>query len=295
MKMKKLIMFLLMSVALPLSMMAQDDDMYYVPTKENKAKEAESYGMPTRTYYAGSTRSVDEYNRRMMVGVNQTDSVGNDIIDFSAVRGVYPDSVYNESDSDYELTRRMTRFDDYTPSQAYWDGYRDGRWASPWSWSYSSLYWNDYWYWNDPWLWNSSWYWRYPYYTGYYPWYSGYYGYYGYRYHPWYWGGYYGGYYGDYYGGGYVRNHNYRRDVRPVNRRPRLNCTNYGGYRDNSTRPVNNGNSGASYGGSRSMSTTNSGSFGGGRSGGSFGGGGGSYGGGGGRSASGGRSFGGRK
>ena len=129
MKMKKLIMFLLMSVALPLSMMAQDDDMYYVPTKENKAKEAESYGMPTRTYYAGSTRSVDEYNRRMMVGANQTDSVGNDIIDFSAVRGVYPDSVYNESDSDYELTRRMTRFDDYTPSQA--DGHHLGHGATP--------------------------------------------------------------------------------------------------------------------------------------------------------------------
>ena len=291
MKMKKLIMFLFLSMALPLSMLAQDDDMYFVPTKENKAKEAESYGLPTRTYYAGSKRTVDEYNRRTMIGANQTDSVGNDIIDFSAVRGVYPDSVYNETDdSDYQLTRRMTRFDEYTPSQAYWEGYRDGRWASPWSWSYSSLYWNDYWYWNDPWFWNSSWYWRYPYFTGYYdyygyygyyPWYAGYYGYYGYR--PWYYGGYY-----------VSSGRAYRRDGRPVNHRSRLNGNNYGGYRDNSTRSGNtNNNPGTSYGGSRSFSTTSSGSFGGGNSGGgSFGGGGRS---GGGRSASGGRSFGGRK
>lgn len=288
MKMKKLIMFLLLSMSLPLSIVAQDDDMYYVPTKENKAKEAESYGLPTRTYYAGSTRTVDEYNRRVMIGVNQTDSVGNDIIDFSAVRGVYPDSVYNEAgNSDYELTRRMSRFDDYTPSQAYWEGYRDGSWASPWSWSYSSFYWNDYWYWNAPWVWNSSWYWRYPYYTGYYgyyPWYTSYYGYYGYAYRPWYYGGY-------YVSPGRV----YRNDGRPANRRPRLNGTNYGGYRDNSTRTVDtNTNRGTNYGGSRSTSTTSGSSFGGGRSGGSFGGGH-SGGGGGGRSASGGRSFGGRK
>ena len=286
MKMKKLIMFLFLSMALPLSMLAQDDDMYFVPTKENKAKEAENYGMPSRTYYVGSSRSVDDYNRRSMIGVNPTDSVGNDIIDFSAVRGVYPDSTYTEmeDDGDYQLTRRMSRFDDYTPSQAYWEGYRDGRWASPWSWSYSSLYWNDYWYWNDPWYWNSSWYWRYPYYSGYYgyyPWYTGYYGYYGYGYRPWYYGG--GIYIST--GGGH------RTNGRPTNHRPRLNGNNYGGYRDNSTRTsTTNTSRGTNFGGSRSTSTTSSGSFGGSRGGGSFGGGGG-----GGRSASGGRSYGGRR
>ena len=31
--------------ALPLTMMAQDDDMYFVPTKKNVEKEAVSYGM----------------------------------------------------------------------------------------------------------------------------------------------------------------------------------------------------------------------------------------------------------
>ena len=183
--MKKLMMYLLLFGALPLQTMAQDDDMYFVPTKENQAKEAKSYGMPSATYYSGSSRSVDEYNRRAYSSVSPIDSAGNDIIDFSPVRGVYPDSTYQEETQDYAITRRMTRFDDYTPSQAYWDGYRDGRWASPWY--YSSWYgWYDY----DPWYWDSPWYYR-----GYYGWYSPWH--YGY-YRPWHYG-----YYRPYwYGGG---------------------------------------------------------------------------------------------
>lgn len=123
-------------------MMAQDDDIYFVPTKENVAKEAEKYGMPTDTYYAGSTRSTDEYNRRAWSRVAPIDSAGNDIIDFSAEKGVYPDSAYSDL-NDYKYTRRMSRFDDYTPSAAYWLGYRDGRWASPW-------YYPGYYAWYDP-------------------------------------------------------------------------------------------------------------------------------------------------
>ncbi len=295
--MKKLLMILTLMGVLPLNMLAQDDDMYFVPTKENKAKEAESYGLPTHTYYAGSNRSVDEYNRYNMTGVVAKDSVGNDIIDFSAVRGVYPDSVAADGgEGDYELTRRMTRFDDYTPSQAYWAGYRDGRWMSPWY--YNSWYsWYDYdmWYWDNPYYYSSLYGWYSPWYYGYYgyrPWYHyGYYGYYGYR--PWNYG-----YIGYYYGGGRGGG-SHHRDVRPRNHRPALHGSDYGGYRGNSSRNSNtNTNRGASYGGTRSNSTTG-GSFGGSR-GGSFGGGGGSFGGGGGhsgggRSASGGRSFGGRK
>ena len=129
---KKVLPFCLFTF-LPLSLMAQDDDMYFVPSKENVAKEAKTYGMPRNTYYSGSQRSVDEYNRRGMSSLTPIDSAGNDIIDFSAVRGVYPDSTYtDQADNDYQLTRKMSRFDDYTPSEAYWDGYRDGRWSSPW-------------------------------------------------------------------------------------------------------------------------------------------------------------------
>jgi len=283
--MKKLIMSLLLLGVMPISMMAQDDDMYFVPTKENVAKEAKTYGMPTNTYYAGSSRSVDDYNRRAWSTVEPVDSLGNDIIDFSAVRGVYPDSAYSEmaDNGDYQLTRQMSRFDDYTPSDAYWEGYRDGRWMSPW---YSSRYYNSWYSWYDPWYWNDPWYypgWHYgwydPWYYGYYsPWRPGYYGYYGY-----------GGWGGSYHGSYHPR--------KTTHRVQHLGGSNYGGHRGTSSRPGTRDyrSSGSSFGGSRS-----SGSFGGSsgvRSSGSFGGGsrsgGGSFGGG--RSTSGGRNFGGRR
>lgn len=250
---KKVLPFCLFTF-LPLSLMAQDDDMYFVPSKENVAKEAKTYGMPRNTYYSGSQRSVDEYNRRGMSSLTPIDSAGNDIIDFSAVRGVYPDSTYtDQADNDYQLTRKMSRFDDYTPSEAYWDGYRDGRWSSPW---YHSWYsWYDY----DPWYWNSPWYWGYNRYWG-----------------------------GPLYGGPHWHGGGHHSTGRPTNHRPRLNGSNYGGYRDNSSRPIRNTNyNPSSFGGSRSSGSGSS--FGGGHS----SGGGGSFGGG--RSASGGRSFGGRK
>ena len=101
--------------------------MYFVPTKENVAKETENYGMPKSTYYSGSNRSVDDYNGRLSSSVTPIDSVGQEV----------------ESD-DYKYTRQLSRFDDYSPSQAYWEGYRDGRWSSPWYYGrygwYSSYY-----------------------------------------------------------------------------------------------------------------------------------------------------------
>ena len=275
---KKVLPFYLFTF-LPLSMLAQDDDMYFVPSKESKAQDAYQYGMPSKTYYSGSSRSTDEYNRRM-IGVIPSDSTGNDIIDFSAVRGVYPDSVAPaEQSEDYQLTRRMSRFDDYTPSQAYWDGYRDGRWSSPWY--YNSWYsWYDY----DPWYWNSPYY-----YSWYSPWYYGwsspwYYGYY----RPWNYGWGYPYYYGGPIYTGRISTHQGRhtsnvtaRPVRNTTRTVRTTTTNRTTYDNN-----------RSFDTSRSSSIS-SGSFGGSRSsGGSFGGGGGA---GGGRSVSGGRSFGGRR
>ncbi len=267
--MNKLMMSLLLLGALPLNMAAQDDDMYFVPTKENQAKEARSYGMPADTYYSESGRSVDEYNRRLMTSVTPIDSAGNDIIDFSAVRGVYPDSTYSETaQEDYRYTRRMSRFDDYTPSEAYWRGYRDGRWESPWY--YSS------WYPYDPWYWDSPWYRGSYYYTWYSPWHYGYY-------RPWHFG-----YYRPYWYGG--------RRVVYYSSRPIRQTT----YRSGRTfgQPTYGGRS-TTYGGSRTFGSPTR-SFGGstfGGSRGSFGGsrGGGSFGGGGGRSMSGGRSFGGRR
>jgi len=186
--------------AMPLTMLAQDDDMYFVPSKQTKERAVANYGMPRSTYYSGSNRSVDEYNRRGQGGssyyqvVPDTTASGNDIISFSAERGVYPDSTQTE---DFALTRQLARYDGYETDLAYRDGYRDGvsdSWHSPLF--YSSYYpWYDsYWYWRDPWYyrhygWYSTWYdpWYYDY-----GWYGPYhYGYYSY-YRPYYYGG---GYY----------------------------------------------------------------------------------------------------
>ena len=173
--MNKMMVSLLLGV-LPMTMVAQDDDMYFVPSKKSAVRATAGHDGPTSTYYSGSSRSVDDYNRRGGGSYYQVipgDTTGNDVIDFSAEQGVYPDSAQTE---DFALTRQMTRWDGYTPSETYWQGYSDGRsdalWHSPWY--YSSFYpWYDsYWYWNDPWY--------YRHYGWYSPWYD-----------PWYYGGHY--------------------------------------------------------------------------------------------------------
>lgn len=199
--MKKLIMLSIIAASLPLNLLAQDD-LYFVPTKELAEQTAREYGMPRETYYIGSRRSVDDYNRRGSA-YQVIDSLGNDVIYMDSIAGVYPDSSYVDPD-DYRYTERMSRFDGYSPSADFWAGYDAGRsvsWLSPWyydSW-YSPYRYSLYGYygyygsWYDPW---------------YDPWYYGYYGYYpySYRWYSWY-GPYYYGYYGGYYGGYYDRYH----------------------------------------------------------------------------------------
>ncbi len=186
--MKKLFLLSVMLGAITLSAVAQDDDMYFVPTKKNVARERATYGIPTDTYYSGSARDVDEYNRRWASQYEVLPADTGDIISFAPVEGVYPDSV-----GDYALTQRMQRFDGYEPSAIYMEGYRQGRndswtWHSPWYYSYYP--WYDSWYW-DPWYWDYGW----GYYGGWYsPWYYGYY-------RPWYYNGPYYGWGG---GGGYL-------------------------------------------------------------------------------------------
>ena len=163
---------------------AQDDDMYFVSSKKSIEKDRASYGLPRDTYYSGSTRSVDEYNRRggSYYQTISGDSTMSDVIDFSGGAGVYPDST-----ADFRLTRKMSRWEGYTPDEAYWQGYDQGRsdewaastWHSPWY--YSSYYpWYDVWY--DPWYYD-RWYWRDPWYYRPYSYRWGYYGgYYSYHY-----------------------------------------------------------------------------------------------------------------
>lgn len=203
--MKNKMMAMLLLGALPLTMVAQDD-MYFVPSKKSAVRVTAGNDRPTSTYYSGSNRSVDDYNRRgagrSYYQVLSNDTTGNDVIDFSAEQGVYPDSAQVE---DFALTRQMSRWDGYTPAETYWQGYNDGRsdvlsWHSPWYYSTFYPWYDSYWYWNDPWY--------YRHYGWYSPWYD-----------PWYYGGYYwhhpywygGFYYGGVHHGGsslYARNGN---------------------------------------------------------------------------------------
>lgn len=263
--------------ALPLTMMAQDDDMYFVPSKKSVPTTKVRTVRPAPTFHSGSTRSVDEYNRRSgsYYQVVPTDSTGNDIIDFSGELGVYPDSNFVDSTfvDDYSLTRSMTRWDGYEPDIAYLDGYREGRreamyysWHSPWYYSSSYYPWYDsYWYWTDPW---------YGYYGWYDPWYYGWYDpwYYGYGYYrPWYRNYYAGYYFPHYYSGGGALSHystghagsqnhgsiSYR-GPRGLNngRTTTYSAGTFGG------RALEGNRSGSAFGGSRSSSTGTTRSYG---------------------------------
>lgn len=304
--MKKLLMLLVLAGAMPLASMAQDD-VYFTPSKKAATPKEEQ-----PTYYCGSKRSVDEYNRYGKLNSYYqkigSDSLGNDIITFMPGDGtyhdssiedtvyVYPGSAKFDDGDDYAYTRRMSR----------WDGFYD-------PWFYDTFYGPYGWYgsWYDPWYrWYGGWYgWYDPWYYGYAGWYSPYYyGYYGwgwpYR-HGWYgwnaphWGGtvivnncgmHSGGYTGQRtwtagrsYGNSTRSNRSFGNYTSRSagNRSFGSRSTNNNNF--NNTRSFNNNSVGTrSFGGSvgGNSGSFGGGSFGGGRSGGSFGGGGGHFGGG---------------
>ena len=328
--MKKFVLLAVLVAAMPLTTMAQDDDLYFNPKQEAKKEaalreqRAKAYAKVRAVrdslyaiYWSGSPRSVDEYNRNGRIlshyqGIT-TDSLGNDIISFRLEKGVKPDSIYDDEafaqkfinqDEDFEYTRGLSR----------WDGY-----YNPWFYDYYGVgpyYWRSgYWGWRNP--------WRYGYYAGWYdpwfdpfydPWYYGYAGWYGGWYSPWYgWGGYYNPWY---WGGPMIGHVHYSGNPKGYagNRSwngPGNNSGHYNGRRDDnsygnrnfgnrSNRDYNNsfGNSNRSNNGNSNFSgfgnrsgNFGGGSFGGSHSGGSFGGG--SFGGG--SRSGGGGSFGGRR
>ena len=210
MKMKKLFLLFVLAGAMPLSMMAQDDDLYFTPSKKVAKTSSSVENKPA--YYVGSNRDVDEYNRRgkfrstyQKIGV---DSLGNDIIEFQAGTGIYPDSTYVDTmwvspkqkyqdDEDYAYSRRMSRWDGY---YGWYDPWFYGHWGyRPWGyWGWYNPWYYSYYGWYDPWYYG---YYGYPWYYGWGPYDPWYYGYYGYG-----WGGYPGG---TYYGTGVsgTRNH----------------------------------------------------------------------------------------
>lgn len=168
----------------PASTMAQNDDLYYVPSKKEKTPPAvKPDAERTPVYTVGTVRDVDEYNRRTYRSSYvrlDNDSTGDDIIDFEGGADL-PDTLYlyeeelGFGDSDYYYSRMMSRFDDfygwypyYYRTRWYWDY---PYWRGPY-WSYSS-FWYDPWYdpWDYGWYGYSRWWYPYSYYGGYYhPW-----------------------------------------------------------------------------------------------------------------------------
>lgn len=236
--MKKFVLLSLLVSMMPVYVNAQDD-MYFSPKKDKTERQTQVKTSELPTYYSGSNRNVDEYNRRGLSSYYQTidgDTTANDVIDFY---GNTPDSLinskngrvskrnydYDEDDYDYAYSRRMRYFDDF------------------------------FWY-DDPWLYG------YPYYGPYYgyygygwgrPWRYGYYGYAGW-YDPWYYGGWYGGWYDPWY---YGWNRPYWGTVvayRPYNRGGVSGSANHG-WVDNGRRNGATGFSG--YRGSTSTSSRN--------------------------------------
>ena len=274
---KKLFLLFVLAGAMPLTMMAQDDDLYFVPSK----KKVETTGSSVRntaerpTYYAGSNRDIDEYNRRgkfrssyQMIG---TDSLGNDIIEFHEGTGIYPDTVfvdsmwmakngYNDFDNDFTYSRRMSRWDDYY-------GWYDPWFYGHWGWRPLGYYsWYDPWYYG-PYGWYSSWYdtWYYGYYGWGYPYGWGRYGWgYPYWHYPHYgWGGgkiFYAnyGHTGTINRNGSVRSNNNRRSMNSSRERSLQNRTvgSHRSYDGNSNNNVRS--SSGNFGGSRSTSFGNS-------------------------------------
>ena len=129
--MKKLVLMTVLAGFLPLSMMAQDDDLYFTPKKSSETGPM----VEKSTYYSGSDRSVDEYNRRGKYWSHYqkrgTDGKGNDIIQFSKGKGVYPDSTYIDTTFVGKYYDSMTDADDYryTQRMSRWDGF-----YNPWYW-----------------------------------------------------------------------------------------------------------------------------------------------------------------
>ncbi|MBQ6917118.1 MAG: hypothetical protein IJQ64_04900, partial [Prevotella sp.] len=137
--MKKLLLISMLIGAMPLSMMAQDDDLYFVPKKKKAQVEHVKDIAPV---VAPQSKAKSSYE------VIDGDTTKLDVIDFTDGKGVYPADTLEAED--FALTKNMVRFDDYDVSSnaAFWAGYRAGSstwgWHSPWY--YSRYGWYDPWY-----------------------------------------------------------------------------------------------------------------------------------------------------
>lgn len=163
--MKRVTLFLL--VALPVALMAQVNEMFYVPKKEVKQENvakmlsAGAAGGEWGVADNGNTRDVDEYNRRRSTTSVAAGDVETLLQQESAVEYVY------EEDTDYDYSTRIVRFHNPTtvivgspwyydvyPSYGCYDYYDNGWWD--WSIGWGSHGWSI----NAGWHWPFfSWHW----------------------------------------------------------------------------------------------------------------------------------------
>lgn len=187
--------FLLTLLFVTNSIWAQDDDVYFVPSKAKSSKEMPKSGNPTydtddyeeSTWAEGraTNRDIDEYNRRTSSRANVSDSLNN-LPDEALASGTY--------------TERIIRFHSPTGvyvSSPYYSDYID-IWFDPWMSPFPYSTWGSFYSWN---YWNSWYSWTH---WGPYPsyWWGGWYDpwWCHHHYHPW--PGYYPGHHPHYPGGG---------------------------------------------------------------------------------------------
>jgi hypothetical protein len=248
--MKKFILISVLVGVMPLSLMAQDDDMYFVPKKTKIVTVTpQNTDSKANNYWSGSNRSVDEYNRfgkYLGGGIQEIKRDSNIVSIVTFDRGMRPDTLYVDSASAQKIINQIAEYQ-YTRSMSRWDGF-----YNPWFYDYygwGPYYWRSrYWYaggyygrfydpfyytgWYDPWInpMYNGWYGPWMYEGWYDPWYGSYYGYYGY-YNPWYYGYYSPWYYGPYYGPWYYPFYGYYPGVIHINNRGGVNSGGYAGQR----------------------------------------------------------------
>ena len=169
--MKKILSLMLLAAVGFMPATAQDDDVYFVPSKSSKTSQKDRSNFSSQaeripveasnTYdnlYEMSDRDIDAYNRRYAV----TDSI--DAADD-----------YVEDNEEGIYTRRLVRFHSPTVgvyvSSPYYDVVADYYWYDPWftPWYYSPFYGPNYaWTWSP---WAYDWYWGWGWHTWWYdPW-----------------------------------------------------------------------------------------------------------------------------
>ena len=183
--MKRLSAILILAIGVSMMSYAQEDDVYFVPTKARKEAEAKSLQEQRQRQFQSDYEYIQSQNAGSLVTAGDDDNwakgrVSHRNVDEYNRRQMSSDTTYvaPESDEDGLYTSRIIRFHSprlgvvvSSPYYGMWVDYYDP-WLSPWDFDYyydtwygwgwnpyfyhSSFYWRPGWY--DPW-WSYSWGW----------------------------------------------------------------------------------------------------------------------------------------